>query len=284
MIVPEYSEKEKYKKDLLFYEIMKYPIPQNRQYFLSDQKYIWLLPIPSKIFSRNEEDPRFQEYKNTIIKYTRLYKTIPWVQSIYIANSLSFNKLKEDSDIDLFIVTKKKCLRRARFWSALYFFFLWIKRNGLNKRKKFCLSFYVTEDHQNIYDICLPQTDIYLAYRLAHLVPIYHEKESSQTIYTQNTRIQAILPNLPKQQNIFLDLPIIHGMTSHKKFREKRIQGRIGFVVEFLIKTLRLPILIFKVKKLKKMWWGIVINDNMLKFHEDKRKIISLLYKTRKAR
>ncbi|HBB03724.1 TPA: hypothetical protein DCZ39_02340 [Patescibacteria group bacterium] len=52
----------------------------------------------------------------------------------------------------------------------------------------------------------------------------------------------------------------------------------MGKGIELLIKLVRLPIVIYKTKQLKDKGWGIVINDNMLKFHMDIRKRIHLLY------
>ncbi len=131
-----------------------------------------------------------------ITKYSRLYRSVPFIQSIYLCNSITFNALHEDSDIDIFIVTKKEALRRARLRSALLFFLFGLKRGTLRgKKRKFCLSFYVTNTHQNLYNIMLPQNDIYFIYRLAHLVPLY--QETPENIYTHNKRLESVLPNFP---------------------------------------------------------------------------------------
>ncbi len=44
-----------------------------------------------------------------------------------------------------------------------------------------------------------------------------------------------------------------------------------------------MPILIYKTKKLKEIGKDIIFNNTMLKFYKDKRKKISLLYRTRKT-
>lgn len=270
-----------YKEYLLFYEVMKYPIPKYWQYFLCEKKYNWKINFPSDI-SRDRQNPLLGEYTKYIQKYNWIYKSIPFIQSIYLCNSITFNKLKSDSDIDLFIITKKKSLRRARFRSVLLFFIFWLKRSLSKKSKKFCLTFYITEDSQNLYDISLPQTDIYLIYWLAHLVPLYHNHHPNKSIYEYNTRIHTLLPNHPLRHCIHIWTNIFYWSTKFKTFIEKRSWWIIGNLVEYLIKTLRLPIVIFKTKKLKDAWWGIIINNTMLKFHLDKRKKISLLYKTLK--
>ncbi|MEI8092547.1 MAG: hypothetical protein WCG98_10800 [bacterium] len=102
-------------KKLIFYKIMKYPVPRESQYFLFDEKIkIEQAPIQrlgtfekSKDFSRPVENEYMEEYRKFIEKYSWLYKSLPFIQSIYLCNSITFNALNENSDIDLFIVTKK---------------------------------------------------------------------------------------------------------------------------------------------------------------------------------
>lgn len=273
------------KTDLLFYEIMNYPIPKNKEYFSTEKENISQLSLESKEFSRDNKDPLLDEYCWYIAKHQKIFKSLPWIKNIYLCNSITFNKLHPWSDIDLFIVAKKWCLRRARLLSAIIFFILWLKRSKTKIDKKYCLSFYITENAQNLYSISIPNTDIYLAYRLAHLVPLYQEIEGKETIYKDNPRLFSLLPNLPKEYHtINLGLPVYHGNTSTKIKLEKYISGTLWHIVEYLIKTIRIPLLIHKTKKLKEIGNDIIFNDSMLKFYQDKRKKISLLYRTRNTK
>lgn len=270
------------KLDLLFYEIMNYPIPKYWEYF-STKKINKKPEINKNEKSREKEDSLMQEYFKQINKHQKIFKNLPWIKKIYLCNSISFNKLNKWSDIDLFIIAKKWCLWRARFFSVLIFFFLWLKRTKSKISKRYCLSFYITQEAKNLYSINIENTDIYLAYRLAHLIPLYQEKTDKKTIYNYNSRLFAILPNLPKDKhiiNIWLD--IFTGNSKTKIYLEKYISWIIWQIVEYMIKTIRLPILVYKTKKLKWKWKNIIFNDNMLKFHQDKRKKISLLYRTKR--
>jgi hypothetical protein len=228
-------------------------------------------------FSRNKKNEYMDEYIRYIDKFSWLYRSLPFIQSIYLCNSITFNALNDNSDIDLFIVTKKWALRRARFFSELYFLLLFLKRgvHG-NTRKKFCLSFYVTQDSQNLYNIMLPQNDIYFIYRLAHLVPLY--QESYENIYKDNKWLQSVLPGFPGKYAINIGNEITYGRSRWKKFREFRCWWPRWQLLELVIKALRLPIVIYKKNKMKDLWRGIIINKHMLKFHGDIRKKVHLLY------
>lgn len=272
------SEEEK----LLFYKIMEYPIPQNKElFFCSEDKEKDILER-EQINSWPDTPPLIKEYLKYIQKWSRVFKIIPFIKTIYLCNSISFNKINEDSDIDIFIISKKNTLRRSRFWSTMIFRVLWLKRSFYNKKKKFCLSFYVTENHQNLYNISLANTDIYLAYRIAHLIPIYEEEEGNSNIYEQNTRISAILPNFKGKQQIFINLECIYGKSKIKNVLEYIQWGIVWKIIETSIKTIWLPIIIYKTKKLGEQWKDIIVNNFMLKFHADKRKKIALLYKLAK--
>ncbi|MBU0627534.1 hypothetical protein KKG31_05850 [Patescibacteria group bacterium] len=82
----------------------------------------------------------------------------------------------------------------------LFFVIFGLKRSLHKKSKKFCLSFYITQDAQNLYSVTLPKTDIYFSYWLAHLIPLYQEQETN--IYHHNKWLKSLLPNFPEQHII----------------------------------------------------------------------------------
>lgn len=246
--------------NLIFYKIMNYPVPT----------------LVEGSFSRNEKNPYMQEYITYIERFWRLYRSLPFISSIYLCNSISFNALKENSDIDLFIVTKKKSLWRARFFSVVFFLLLWLKRSLKNKNKKFCLSFYITENAQNLYNITLPKTDIYFSYWLAHLIPLYQEHKTN--IYQHNKRLTSTLPNFPQQHVIDIGSKMFTWTSRIKDFLEYFFWWLSGKFLEKIIKLIWLPIVIYKTKRHKEEGRGIVVNDNMLKFHLDIRKKVRVNY------
>ncbi len=271
---------------LIFYKIMNYDVPRHYSYFLFEKKW-WKkqedilrgqeFPPDEEKYSWDKKNEYMDDFLKYINRFKRLYRSIPFIQSIYLCNSITFNALHKDSDIDIFIVTKKWALWRARLRSALLFFLFGLKRGVLRgKKKKFCLSFYVTNTHQNLYNIMLPQNDIYFIYRLAHLVPLY--QETPENIYKHNKWLESALPNFPGRHCIDIWLKPTWGKNTFKKITEFICWGIVGKGVEYLIQLVRLPIVIYKTRRLKDKGRGIVVNKNMLKFHMDIRKKIHLLY------
>lgn len=264
---------------LLFYEIMDYPVPKNSQifeYWTKNEKSNF---EKIKDFSRDKKNEHIDQFTIKINKFWNLYKSLPFITEIFLCNSITFNSLKEDSDIDIFIITKKNKLRRARFFSELYFSFLWQKRFKKNKKQKFCLSFYTREDNTNLYSIMLRnKSDIYLWYRLAHLVPLYQETKNDGWIYNANPRFNAMFPNHPQKYCINIWTKIFTWKTFFKKIVEFLFWWLFWKIVEQLIKYIRKPILRYKTKKLWDKWKWIIVNDKMLKFYDDKRYQIASIF------
>jgi hypothetical protein len=86
---------------------------------------------------------------------------------------MTFNALHANSDIDLFVVTQERRVWLARFFMTLMMWVYSIKRSSKTTRKRFCLSFFVDRNNQNLEPLLLHERDIYLPYWIAHLVPVY---------------------------------------------------------------------------------------------------------------
>lgn len=264
---------------------MNYEVPQPKElFFLSldiNDKAFYIYSNREKQFSRNTKSPHMDEFIKKINKFGFLYKSLPFVKAIYLCNSLTFNKLDENSDIDLFIICKEKRLWIARFFSMFFFFILWLKRHGKNTAKKFCLSFYITDGDINLYNFSIKPYDLYFTYWIAHLVPLYVENlEYKEEIYKKNKWINESLININLNQNIFLGEKLFTWKSFIKRFLEKIYKWWFGNLTERAIKFFWLPIILFKKQKLwaKASW--VSIWDNHLKFYWwDIRKKVNLKFK-----
>lgn len=257
-----------------FYTMMWYPIPESAQYFMYKTKQSTTQPQKSKKLSQHTIN-----HIQTIKKYSRLRNNLPFIKAVYLCDSTSFNATTEKSDIDLFFIVNHKSIRRARFRSVCIFWILWLKRTLQKKTWLFDLIFYVDEKKSDLSTIALSPEDIYLTYRLAHLIPIYQENPNTYNIYTHNQRIKNTLPNFPMKHSIGLPIQTIEGKWTIKKFLELLSGQWADNFWEYIIKHTRKPLVIKKKLRHWKQGRGVIINDFMLKFHLDKRKTIQANWK-----
>jgi predicted nucleotidyltransferase len=220
------------------------------------------------------------EYIEYINQWSWIWKYIPCIRQIYLCNSITFNSLHNNSDIDICIITKSGYLWYARLFSRLYLTILNIKRsNGkyLENAKKFCLSFYIDEQQADIYHIRQRQWDIYLSYRLAHSVLLYTDDTLPDNfLISHNKKLLSYLPNHPLEQSIYLWNNIIRWNSFIKRGIELIMCNSIGRFFQKIISRIRWSgIMQYKRNKLSSHTKNnIIISDYMLKFHQDKRSII----------
>jgi hypothetical protein len=262
---------------------MNYPVPSPATQFSWLEEDRSHVAIELNHWSRSEEpNDTMIEYVAYIKQYGWLYRCLPFVEQIYLCNSITFNALRQDSDIDILIITKPGMLWLARFRSWIIFTLTGLKRFGSRTSKKFCLSYYIDREHCNLYPTALQPYDIYLCYRIAHLVPVYSANTSYiNEIYTSNRWITHFLPNIQLRQNISVWLELITGEHRLKRIIEQLIGWRAWLwrLHIMLIKALWLPILHYKTTKLGEKGRGIIISDTTLKFYHDRRKRINYQYK-----
>ena len=274
---------------LRFYEIMNYPVPKNAELFFqySDIEHTNANKMLKNIdvdeswdeFSRDQKSEYMEEYLEEINRLKSTFQSIPFVQQIFLCNSISFNALDKNSDIDLFIIAEPGRIRTVKFRSMVLFTLKWAKRFWKKTRKKICLSFFITSDSQNLYPISLPSLDIYLAYRIAHLVLIYQpDKEINNSFFESNKWIKWILPNYQEKQTISLWIKPFSWNTKFKKVMETLWNWFLWNIFEWIVKHIQKAIIWLKKIRNPVSNKDVIVSDSMLKFHQDIREKISLKY------
>ena len=271
-----------------FYQVMGYPIPRLRKYFQYSKNWFSRMKtddssyfeegIKDQAFSWDEKGDLIQDFLAFIKKWWWLYSNFPFVDQIFLANSLCFNALKARSDIDFFVVTQKWRIWTARFFMSVLMWCFAIKRTKKRQFKRFCLSFFVDADHLCLEHLLLDEQDVYLPYWIAHLVPLY-QRERSERFFQVNSRIRRFLPNAPLKQAIFLGkLKGFEGKGRFRRFIECIFMGKLWDLLEKLIKLIWLPRIQILREKNPDLHHGVLVQDGILKFHYDKRKIYSDLF------
>ncbi len=264
-------------KELIFYDLMWYNYPQDKKYFFINEELTENIKYKPLIKKQLSSDVK--EYEKILNKYKFLYKQIPFVKNIYVCNSLSFRSINENSDIDLFIVVQSDRMFLAKFF--VWLFFKIFNMYGTHEKNKFCTGFWVSDINLDLYPITIYPLDLYLAYWIAHLQPLYSEDiETTDGVFQENMWVKQIIPKFNWKSKKILEIELTHGRGVMKKTLETLVWWWwLNSLIWFFWKRKMLK----KKKELWKKWENIIISDNILKFQApDIRKIVYLQYKTLK--
>lgn len=197
-------------------------------------------------------------------KYIPYIKWVPGIKFIWVWNSTSMFIANENSDIDLFIITSKNRMWFVRILVTIIFQILWVRKTTEKHEKRFCLSFFCTEDWIDFKNLAL-ENDIYLYFWIVYLKPILDfDNIFEKFINSQSWANFEEYKNLIDENKKFIKF-------NWKSFSNKcKILNLIEKILEktFLPKTLKSYWLLWKP------YW-IIIKKNILKFHNnDKREKI----------
>lgn len=196
-----------------------------------------------------------------------LFSLCPFVKLVAVCNSLPLYAVDENSDIDLFVVTKKNRMFLTRLFLTLLTSLFGVRRHGKKVARRFCLSFYITEDALDLRSIALEPYDIYLAYWIKTLEPVAGDYETYQNF---------LRTNAPWMSDYF------KGIAERKRYYRKpkpwqqkwkeKLESWLG-KNEWEEKTKRSQMRRARMKYfLLKDRSGTILSDTMLKFHnEDER-------------
>ncbi len=194
-------------------------------------------------------------------KYIKKLAWIPGIEMVAVVNSLSMYATHRDSDIDLFVVTKRYHLWFVRVMTTVVFFLSGVWRHGEDVAENFCLSFFVTMDTIDLSEIAI-EGDIYLYYWVYYMKPILVRGDTYGLFLEKNTwvpvdtaiRIKNTEYAIEPRYNIF-----------------SYILQPFAYILDRIFCFTILP----KTQKRYEQLWkpeGIIISDSMLKFHNHDRR------------
>jgi hypothetical protein len=212
---------------------------------------------------------------NKTIRVVKILKFIPYLKMIAVCNNLAFNNAKEESDIDLFIITKSGRLFFTRFFVTLITHLFKMRRHRHYIKDRICLSFYITDRFLNLESLLLKPSDPHFAVWFSQFVPLYDQGIFNK-LMTENKWLKNYLPNIliyyPTQRRAIADTFFSRGI---KNFGEYILHGFLGDNLEKMARSAQLKRI--RQNKQSKLWKGgtdVVVNDNILKFHEEDRRQI----------
>lgn len=147
----------------------------------SRHDYYFLPGREEVLATREARDAMSDVYWKKVWKYVPLLQMVPFIRAVAVCNTLALDNCTSDSDIDLFIITKKNRIFLARVLSGILFHLLGVRRHDDKVAGRFCLSFYLSEDAMNLDDMRL-KNDAYLYFWMRSLEFVYRD---SDTIYSR---------------------------------------------------------------------------------------------------
>ena len=204
------------------------------------------------------------------LKIARLFKIVPWIKMIAVGNSIGANNLRDDSDIDFFIITEAKRIWVTRWFCVGLAKFLNLRPQPLKKRDTICLSFYITDDNLELKKLMLPENkihDVYFVYWLANLVPIYNKDNSYLKLINANVWLKECLPNwLPAYSGRARDVGLPFS-DFYRDFTDMLIGG-----TDSLLKKIQLRIMPDVLHRQMSIDTRVVVNDKILKLYVNDRR------------
>jgi hypothetical protein len=209
---------------------------------------------------RGEHQKRTDKLLRRVKLYCRFLKYVPFVRFVGVCNTVAFGAPDEQSDIDLFIVVKNDRMFMTRLLITALFQLFGVRRHGQQIARRFCLSFFVTQRGMDLHDIQLNRDDVYLYYWLRTMRPVL----GNMKVYKRFLKLNGI----PER---FHHKKMLISGRRWNYFMEWLLGGYIGDFFEKMLGTWQ------KKRALKKKIAledssGIVISDDMLKFHNIDRR------------
>lgn len=220
-----------------------------------------------------------------VLRAVRAFRALPYIRLVAVCNTLAYSNTRNDGDLDLLIITTPGRIWTTRFFTTGLAKLLGWRPTESHSRDAVCLSFFLSEDALDLRSIALPPEDMYLRYWIDQLVPVYGDTAVLDRLRETNGWYRDRLPNafgtatawrrrmgdalLPR-----LSRRLLAGVHT----------GRAGDRLERRYRAMQERLLPGVLRTLANVDTRVVVNDHMLKFHEnDRREAFTAAFKQRLA-
>jgi hypothetical protein len=214
---------------------------------------------------------RQERYRLALIKmkkvkrFVKALRVFPFIQYIGVCNSLGLANARTESDNDLFIIAEPNHIWAVRFLTTAFARLRGLRPSVTNRADTFCLSFFITTDVLDLSHLRYAE-DPYFNVWLASLVPIFDPNHISAQLWQNNPWINSQLPNAIGRQ-----------LATQREVGKTWVTGLLVIFFrwrwfEYLVKHIQLRILPASLRKLANTDSRVIINDQILKFHDNDRR------------
>ncbi len=207
-------------------------------------------------------------------KAARLIAALPFVRLVALANTLSLNNAKQESDIDFLIIVRQGRIFFVRLITIILIQLLGWRRYGRKVTNRICLSFYLADDHLNIQSLAYDD-DPYLTYWLVSLRQLAGNLSLAEFLRA-NYWLENHLPNSSKIWQLDSSENLLK--KSQISLLERFLALKPLNMLEYLARWFELKLIKSHPKsRLGDGSSAVVVNDSVLKFHEnDQRPFLAI--------
>ncbi|MBI2436278.1 MAG: hypothetical protein HYV41_00825 [Candidatus Magasanikbacteria bacterium] len=249
------------------YDNIKYIEKKNGFYFLQGREDV----LDSRHVQTLETEKKMRIAKRGISKL----RYIPFIRSVFVCNTVAGGYPTKESDIDVCIIVRDGRLWIARFFANLMLKILRLRTSATQERDKICLSFFISEKRLNLFDLRIADQDIYLAYWLTQLVPVYDPENLHESIMRANNWVKEVLPYAFQAYDLIDRWKVVDSKISlfFKKIGENLWGGGYGNLIEDQTKKIQMPkVTLHYGDFAKQNNSNVIIADDILKFHKNDRR------------
>ncbi len=226
--------------------------------------------------THSERSVYIHEKLKKLTRAARLMPYIPFVRSVFVCNTFAFNSADRTSDVDVFIIVKSGHMWTARICTTIALSLCGIRRTHTKVKDRICLSFYIADRALNISKFQI-KDDVYLSYWLWTLIPVYDPDDLSDSILRANQELLS--PFSLNSRYIEPTLHIPFDKRSPKKaivqMIESLFEGKRGNWLENLVRAPQRRKIMKNIHSLVHAKdTRVVVNDSVLKFHENDRRTV----------
>lgn len=231
-------------------------------YFLRGREEIVALRLANRAHAR-------RKFRRAIL-VARLFKFIPWIRMIAIGNQMGADNLRDESDIDFFIITDVNRIWITRWFCAGLAKILKLRPKPDKRRDTICLSFYISAERLDASGLMLAHDkchDIYFVQWLANLAVIYDRGSAYREFMLANSWISEFLPNWAPSQPV----PARDAGPGFSDFYRDIVDMLIGGADQ-IVKRIQLRIMPEVLHCAMNIDTRTVVNDKILKLYINDRR------------
>ncbi len=244
-----------------------------RQRIGSDEGFYFLRGSGDSVATRKKRYLMAERKYQRVQKALRAFRHLPFIRCIAVCNTLAYSNTRDDGDLDLLVITQPGRIWTARMLATSLAQLLGWRPDFRHTRDAVCLSFFLAEDAFDFRQIMLVPDDRYLCYWLDQLVPLYGDASVIDSLREENTWYAEHLPNaygtLPARRRVVADTLISKAARS---MLHTIHAGSFGNALERRYEQIQRRLLPDRLRDMANKDSRVVINDGMLKFHDNDRR------------